>query len=929
MADWPSGTVTFLFTDVEGSTRLWEEHSEAMQGALARHDQILREAIEGNDGHVVKTTGDGFHAAFATAADAVLAAVSGQLALAREPWGAPGPLLVRIGVHTGPAQRRDGDYYGPAVNRAARLMSAAHGGQIVVSRATEELARDRVGPDATLLDLGEHRLRDVAQPERIFQVEHPGLRPIFPALNSLDAVRGNLPTQLSSFVGRAPEQAAIIDLLDEARMVSITGVGGVGKTRLALQVALVMQPAVPDGAWFCELAAAPDEAALEQVVARAVEASPRPGLSLLRSIIEFLRGRRALIVFDNCEHLIDEAGRLAESILRECPGVRILVTSREGLGVAGERVWPLRSLSIPESGAAPDVTLQSAAVQLFVDRARAVRSGFVLDAGNTVAVADVCRRLDGIPLAIELAAARVVAMNPGEISALLDERFRLLTGGRRSGVERHQTLRAAVDWSYSLLSTTERTVFDRLGVFAGPFDLVAATNVVTGDGVENWDVVDAIGSLVAKSMLTSDDAIDGSTRYQLLETMRQYAHDRLDERGESEGRRRRHAEYYAGTAEDAGRGLRGPDELFWRSQVAADLDNIRAAVTWSLDSAAKADHELALRIVAAFAGEANTSASSFGVGLWAERALDAARATTKPELRADVVGAVAWSVFVRGDIDRARAFALEALTDGVSPNMWAPSNPYVLLGYLDVVLGRIDAGIERTAEGCAAVAALTGDHLYDLVMVSVSHAGFLAFGSDPDRAKNEGEAVLRMARELANPSVLSNALTIRVVSTWIDDPDIAEPWLDEAIALARSGASGVMFGIMLAIRAHLRLDAADMVGARNALREAVAYLGSTGDLPQLVTVFEYAIPVLVSSGSPGPATVLAGFALDGPFSPLGNMPEEVVPRRDAALERARSELGEERFRIEREHGAGMSPEEAVAHVLKTIDELEVQQPMPE
>jgi len=920
MAEWPSGTVTFLFTDIEGSSRLWEQHSGAMNGALARHDEILRTAIEDNHGHVVKTTGDGFHAAFATAEHAVLAALTGQLELGREPWELPAPLLVRMGVHTGPAEQRDGDYYGPTVNRAARLMSVAHGGQIVVSLATEELARERVGHEPGLLDLGEHHLRDVGRPERVFQVTHPDLRPTFPPLNSLAAGRGNLPSQLSSFVGREAERAAVAKAIGEARLVTLTGVGGVGKTRLALEVAMLAQPDFGDGAWFCELAAASDQAALEQVVARALGAAPRPGLTLAQSIIEFLRGRHTFIVFDNCEHLIDEVGHLAESILRECAGVRILATSREGLAVAGERVWPLRSLPVPDADSALAAAAESASVRLFVDRAHAARPGFVLDAGNAAAIADVCRRLDGIPLAIELAAARVVVMNPSEISARLDERFRLLTGGRRSGVERHQTLRGAVDWSYSLLSDTEALVFDRLGVFAGEFDLAAATEVTAGEGVEAWDVVDAVGSLVAKSMLTSDDATEGTTRFRLLETMRQYACDRLEERGDSDARRRRHARYHATRAEEAGRGLRGPDELFWRACLAFDLDNIRAAVTWSLDADDAADHECGLRIVAAFAGEASTGAQTFGGGLWAERALAAARAGTKLGLRADVVAAAGWSVLLRGDTEAARACALEALELGVLPDMWAPSSPFVLLGYLEVVGGRLDAAVACTAEGRDAIAALPGDHLYELATIWLSHAAFLTFGSERDQALHDGAQVLRMARELANPSVLSNALTVTVVSTWVDEPAVAAPLLDEALDLVRRGANGVMFGIMLAIRAQLHLHDGDVTAARGAVREAVAYLSDTGDLPQLVTVFGYCIPVLDASGSWAAAAVLAGFVLDGPLAPLGSMPADVLPLRDGAIERARRELGDERFDIARAHGATRSPEEAVAHVLDALEE---------
>jgi hypothetical protein len=355
--------------------------------------------------------------------------------------------------------------------------------------------------------------------------------------------------------------------------------------------------------------------------------------------------------------------------------------------------------------------------------------------------------------------------------------------------------------------------------------------------------------------------------------------------------------------------------------VASELDNIRAAVAWSLDAADAADEEFALRIVASFAGEANTSVSSFGVGLWAESALPAARSTTKLNLRADVVAAAAWSVLVRGDLEQARALALESLAHGLPPDMWAPSNPYVLLGYREAVLEHADAAIEVTGEGRDAVAALPGARRYELVMVSVSHAGFLAIASRGEKAALEGETALRMARELGNPSLLANALTVRVVSTWLSEPELAEPWLDEALDLVRSGASGVMFGIMLAIRAQLLLRAGDTPGARSAVREAVTYISDTGDLPQLVTVFEYAIPVLVPS-SASAAAVLAGFALDGPFAALGNMPRDVWPHRDAALELARIELGDDRFRVDRAHGATLSWEHAVVHALDALDAFE-------
>ena len=518
MTELPSGTVTFLFTDLAGSTRLWEEHPDAMRPALARHDELLRDAVADHGGHVVKTTGDGIHAVFATAHDALDAAVAMQLGLGEASFGETVSLRVRIGVHTCEAQHRDGDYFGSEVNRAARLMSIAHGGQVVASASTRSLVRDG---SVELVDLGEHRLRDLTMAERVFEVRAPGLPTGFPPLRSLNAFPGNLPRQLTSFVGRHQELADIAKALDEWRLVTVTGTGGVGKTRLAVQVAAETLPRFADGAWWCELAVASDGETMAQVVAAELAISQRAGMSLAASVSDYLRPKELLLVLDNCEQLLGPVSDLAEQVLRECARVRILATSREGLAVDGERVWPLRSLPLPDATGAEIET--NDAVRLIAERAQAARANFAVDDANVGAVGEICRRLDGIPLAIELAAARVVSMSPSEISGLLDERFRLLTGGRRSAVERHQTLRATVDWSYSLLEERERAVFDRLGVFAGSFDARAAQMVVVGDGVEAWDVLDALAELVAKSMVVADETSDGTTRYQMLETLRQYA----------------------------------------------------------------------------------------------------------------------------------------------------------------------------------------------------------------------------------------------------------------------------------------------------------------------------------------------------------------------------------------------------------------------
>jgi predicted ATPase/class 3 adenylate cyclase len=569
VAQAPSGTVTFLFTDIEGSTRLWEERPAEMREALARHDDVMRAAVESVGGFVFSTGGDGFAASFGRAGDAVAAAIAAQRALTAIAWPSGVVLRVRLGLHTGEAQERDGDYFGPALNRAARLMSAGHGGQIVCSHATADVIRDALPADVGLVDLGEHRLRDLTRSEHVFQIEHPDLRREFPPLRSVDTLPGNLPVQQNDFVGRAAAIEQVGGLLADTAVVTLTGPGGVGKTRLALQVAAGLQPEFAEGAWLVDLAPVNDP---ERVAATTLETL---GFTLaddeeeVTGLCARLRRRRMLLVFDNCEHLVANVATIADAISAGARDVRVIATSREGLGIPAERVVPVAPLGTDAEGDA---------VELFVTRARAGRPDFALDAAMGVTVVELCRRLDGIPLAIELAAARTRSVSPAQILERLDERFRILTGGSRTAVARHQTLQAAVDWSYELLSGHERRVLDRLSVFAGGFTLEAAEAVAADDEIDAFEVFDHVSALVDKSLVVPD-AVD-ETRYGLLETIRQYAADRLARSGSAQIARAAHARYYRDFVIAQGPELTGRDDLAAVGRVQADFDNLRLMLDW-------------------------------------------------------------------------------------------------------------------------------------------------------------------------------------------------------------------------------------------------------------------------------------------------------------------------------------------------------------
>jgi predicted ATPase/class 3 adenylate cyclase len=562
---------TFLFTDIEGSTALWERHPAEMARALARHDELLHSAITERGGTVVGGRGDGLFAAFRSPRDCVQAALDGQQAIAATAWPDGIELRVRMGVHAGEAAEREGDWFGTEVNRAARVMSVAHGGQVVCTRIVEEFVRD----DVDLVDLGTHRLRDLHSTVHLFQVEIPGAPAVHPPLRSVDAHLTNLPYELSSFVGREREQDEVAERLRESRLVTIVGVGGVGKTRLALEVGGAVLGVHADGVWLCELASVDDPDDVADVVAASLRYTPPPGVSVSDGLRQHLERKELLLVLDNCEHLVGAVAAFVGDVTTVAPDVSVLATSREALGVRGELLFPLMSLSLPST---PDELLESEAGTLFVSRAREARGDLTLDERTTSAIQTLCSRLDGIPLAIELAAAQTALMTPAEIERRIDRQFTSLTGGRRGALERHQTLRAAIDWSFDLLSPSAQRLLDRLSVCAGGFDLDAA--IALTEGIDD-DGFDLLRELVSKSLVERYE-VNANTRYRLLEMIRQYAAERLDRDGDAATTRDRHAAHYADRLVALFTDMRSDDEYEVLEVIGIETPNVAAGFSWWL-----------------------------------------------------------------------------------------------------------------------------------------------------------------------------------------------------------------------------------------------------------------------------------------------------------------------------------------------------------
>ena len=776
-----SAITTFLFTDIEGSSQLWERDPERMRLALARHDAIARAAVEGNSGVVVKTSGDGIHAVFDDPTHAVRAVLAMQDGLT-DPSATGGVAIrVRCGLHAGRAERRDNDFFGNVVNRAARISNAAHGGQVLLSHAVAGLVMGRLPPGATLRDLGQVRLRDLASPERIYQLMHPNLRESFPALRTLEATPNNLALQLTSFVGRKRELDEVRTLLRNTRLLTLSGAGGIGKTRLSQQLAAEVMDDFPDGVWFVELAPLSDPRLVPQSVAIVLGVKEEAGRPVVEALIKYAKDRRLLIVLDNCEHLVQACAELVTQLLQSGPQLKILASSRESLRVSGEASYPVPALAVPDPGttvALPAMT-QYEAVLLFIDRAVAAQPSFQLTEQNASAVADICQRLDGIPLALELAAARVRTLSVETIASRLGDRFRLLAGGNRTAMPRQQTLRALIDWSYDLLTENERALLRRLAVFAGGFTLEGAEAVGAAGSIGEQDILDLLSNLVEKSLVNME--AEGQ-RYRLVETVRQYAQDRLDESGEADATRSRHLAHYLAMAETASPALVGPEQGAWLARLDLEGENLLAAHAWC--DHADGGAELGLRLIFA------VKLYMFYRGLLALlhratlEALARPGAQQRSRARCRALHAAGQTGFYMGRFVEAQGFLEESLS--IAQEIGDIGRAAMVLDELgSVATGRGDLVAARNFAGQALGLAESHGDKRALASANNTLAHLSRIDGDLDTAEGRYGQALTLARELGDrESIAVGLLNLAIVAVGRGSSDAARDRLSEAMAIA-------------------------------------------------------------------------------------------------------------------------------------------------
>ena len=848
----PTGTVTFIFTDLEGSTRLLSALRDTYARLLDEYYELVGSIFAAHGGVELDRAGDGLFHSFASARSAASAAVEVLHAMAVHDWPAGANVRARIGLHTGEPTSRPTGYVGMDVHRAARIAASGHGGQLLLSQTTRDLVVGDLPAEASLTDLGEHWLKDLAEPEHLFQLNIEGLPHAFPPLRSLVTLPNNLPRHLSSFVGRRADVAEVRQLTTEAPLVTLTGPGGVGKTRLCLQVAAELVDTFVDGAWLVELETLTDEALVAQQVSLALGVAEASDADAQEALLGHLRSREALLILDNCEHVIDAAARLANTVLRSCPGLRILATSREALGVAGERMYPVRSLSLPThvGTLTAEQAAEFEAVGLFAERAQAADPTFRISDDNAAAVVEICRRLDGIPLAVELAAARVRALTVQQIADRLDDRFRLLTGGSRTVMPRHQTLRAAIDWSFDLLPDTERAVLWRLSVFAGSFSLEAAEAVCAGPQVPRESVVDHLTRLVEKSLVNRQ-----GDQYRLLETVRGYARERSLEAGEAHGAYERHRDWYLGLVRQAAPAFfRGPESAPWLDRLDAEHDNLRVALSWSLNDAGAP--EAALELVAGLWRFWEIRGYLLEGRHWMERAL-AITPGGVSRLSADVLTGAGILASGQGDHSAAVRFHEESLAmhEELGDRR---SIQYALHNLANAALHTGDLGrarnlYERVIE--------IGQGDPNLTFVLVNLADVADGQGDHAAARRHYEEAIEMTADGGNPWATAYALSSYGQSAARHgDTVAAREMYDRALGIYRQTGDQRGEARVMTMIADLVAEEGDAPAARSMLYEALQIRCRLGDAPGICAALEH-FSGAISESDPGRATrILAAAA---------------------------------------------------------------------
>jgi len=775
MSSLPSGTVSFLFTDIEGSTKIAQARADKWESLQQRHHTIVQSAIETHNGNVFRVIGDALCAAFHTASDGLNAAIEAQRKLQAENWGGS-PVKVRMGLHTGSAEFIGNDYHGyMTLARAQRVMSVAYGAQILLSNASAELLQNELPEGITLRDMKEHRLKGLLNPEHLWQIVAPDLQQDFAPLQSLNEIPNNLPMQLTSFVGRKNEIAELKQELEAHRLVTLTGSGGTGKTRLSLQVAAELLENFDHGVWFIELAPLTDPDLIPQTILSAIGISEQPAKTPLDFLEEYLHAKKMLIVLDNCEHLVTPSAKVANALLNAAPELRILASSREALGVKGELSYPVPSLSLPDVRHLPTIEQLSLyeAVRLFIDRALLVAPHFGVDKDNAPFIAQICYRLDGIALAIELAAARTKMLSVEQISKRLDDRFRLLTGGARTALPRQQTLRAMIDWSYDILSENERLLLRRLSVFAGSWTLDAVEKVCAGDEIDSDDGLDLLTQLVNKSLVVVMEGSQGrERRYRMLETIRQYAREKLLEAGGSEIVRDKHLAYFVKLVEEAEPELYRANQLSWLNRLEDELDNIRMAIEWSLET----NVEAGLRIAALPWRFWLARGYLREFGEWLAQLLE--RYTTVDALHAQALAVYSDTIYRQGNFPETIKYARQSLE--MARTLADRRLEAFCLSFLGVSIllqGNVADGAPLIEQALA---------IYRVLEDKIGQATALEWLSWGNTSTSYSREALRLYRELGHLAGIAGSLVaLSQLTLQMGDLSSLAPWLEEALSISR------------------------------------------------------------------------------------------------------------------------------------------------